>query len=1027
VSYNLQNMPTLNEIDIEMLEEVVYGWKPVYGETIIYEEGTYYYSLRAGNVSVPDINDIMLVKGTFNGTEHTFVSNTDYVLVDTTGDGKYDTMMWIDTASLPDDGTDFIVDYRYQIDPSGLTDVSIGSVLRYIVETFGSQIFRAFLNIESVGRDSYIDTAIGTNLDKLALLVGATRSTATRSTGYVILRRDPSNITPVIDIPIGTRLGTVTSSTNQQVLFQTTKPARIRSGEITAVTYTDTGDTDHLQEWVPVQAVSAGIGGNVASSSIIQNINAPQEVIYVYNPGTYDRTAEQVTGDGTTQAFELSHPPSSTSSRGIKYLEYKYGFISQPSVSTTLKITLDLNSSSDYANPTEWVTVTINGLNSSGEIASEAHNLDDTDDGVPVTTTTSFSQIDYVTFINHIDNSKGIGEGTGANSTISITNTAATETYLDDLAPGTRVDGGVLDMVADDEYISLYIWENDSWILKSIGSTGPSTGHYAYTDTGSSAGIIEWDDGLGGGSTWTEIDPYYTQYDAGPDGDGKNVMIEYYPIADEIGTGDATEIETGITSINITEEYKYGWLEQPASASEISISFTNGSAVDEDWDGTVVIYGDTTTGGEDDLETLTFNTDHEETTIKSFSKITHVVWSNTDNPANGPGETPATTTYTRIGTTTEGYDIMDESQCGTRVDSGYLSLIGVDSDTTLRVYVWNNGWVLKTQEDDHYIYTDEGTTAGIIDWRDPSIGNTWDWSTPPYVNSYDSGPYADGRNVKIEYVPISDQYTTEDVQLLLENILTTDAILTVSYTWTNEFISGSNTETDDVFRTRAPSALTTSAKATLTAIGNAVLSIPGIIGVTVDDSNTNRNIDEGEVHVFAWGSSGLLDSALRSLVSIAVNESRAGGVKPIVQSPTPIHIVVEIIVKMGRLSPYTQISVQTGVEDAIVSYINGLGINALMYKSHMLDAIIDVDGVKYVDISTLKIYGYNTSTATSISQEPPYATSPYWSFAEVADGSHREWSSSGNIINVASGTVLRADTNDDGVDNLAIDVTVEYE
>lgn len=1027
MSYDLQNMPTLEDIDVEVLEEVVYGWKPVYGEIIIYENGTYDYDLIAGNISIPSIHDIMLIKGTRNGTEYTFINGTDYKLMDTTGDGKYDIMRWITGASLPDDGTEFIVNYRYQIDPSGLTDISIGSVLRSIAETFDGQLYRAFLNIEEVGRDSFIDTAIGKRLDSLARLVGATRAVATRSTGYVTLRRDPANVTSIIDIPIGTRLGTVSSSTSTQILFQTTKTARIRSGEINAVTYTNANDADHLQAWIPVQAVSVGITGNVAIGSIIQNVNAPQQMTYIYNAGTYDRVAEQATGDGITQVFELSHPPSSTSSRGIKYLEYKYGYISQPSISTTLKLTLDLNLSADYANPTEWVTITIHGLNSSGDVASEAHNLDDTDDGIPVTTTTSFSQINYITFINSNDGTEGIGEGIGANSTITITNTAVTETYLDDLAPGTRVDGGVLDMVADEDYISLYLWENDSWILKSIGSTGPGTNNYAYTETGADAGTIKWNDGLGGGSTWTEVDPYYTQHDAGPDGDGKNLMVEYYPIAGETGTGNATEIDTGITSINITEEYKYGWLEQPPSASQISVSMNDGATVDENWDGTVIIYGNTTTGGEDDSETLTFSTSYEETTIKSFSKITHVVWSNTDSPENGPGESPATTTYTRIGTTTKGNNIMDDSKCGARVDSGYLSLVGVDSDTTLKVYVWNNGWVLKSQEGGHYIYTDEGMTAGIVDWRDATIGNIWDWSTPPYVNSYDGGPFVDGRNVRIEYVPKDDQYTTDDIQLLLEGSITADAILTVSYTWTNEFIDGSNTETDDTFRERAPAALITSAKATLAAIENAVRSVPGIVGVTVKDGNIDRNIEEGEVHIFAWNSSGLLDSATRSLVAITVNETRAAGIKPIVQSPTPIYIVIEVTIKMERSSSYTQAFVQTSAETAVSSYINGLGINVPMYKSDLLDTIIDVDGVRYVDISTLKVYGYNTSTATSVSQESPYATSPYWSFAEVADGSHREWSSSGNIIYVSSGTVLRADTNDDGVSNPAIDITVEYE
>jgi hypothetical protein len=435
----------------------------------------------------------------------------------------------------------------------------------------------------------------------------------------------------------------------------------------------------------------------------------------------------------------------------------------------------------------------------------------------------------------------------------------------------------------------------------------------------------------------------------------------------------------------------------------------------------VVINGTTTTGGDGDEEALTFSAEDEQTTTKKFSKITYVSWSNSDNPSEGPGEGSASGTSARIGTTTKGEDIMDEQECGTRVDGGWLSLVGVDSDNTLKVYVWDNGWGIRDQVSSHYIYTDEGDTAGLVDWD-----TTWDWSTSPYVNAHDAGPFGDGRNIKIEYVPAYDQYSTNE-QLLLEGIPTLNSTLTVSYTLSNLFNDGTNTEVDSAFKVRIKSAISAAAKGTLAAIEAAVLAVSGIEGVVVDDHSTDPTIDIGEVHVFAWTGSGLLDAGTRSLVSDAVNDTRAAGVKPVVQSPIPIYLAVQVTVKVDKLSTSSLSTVETNVESAIESFIDGLGINQVVYKTALIEAIeADVD-VKYISLDTLVVYGYDTDQSTAVSQEAPYASSPYWGFAEAADASHQLWSSNGNIIFVNSGYVLRPDTEGTGTGNEEIKVTAEYE
>ena len=1015
-TYSLPGMPTLSGIITQILENIIYGWYPVYNEEIVYSDGTYYYDLEGDGSDEKNLIDIIEVKGVVDGTEYIFTESVDFTFEDTTGDNKYNKFRWLTSGTQPDDGTTFYVSYRYQGDSTGLTDISEGSVLRTIVEAFAIQIYRTFQKLEEVGRDSFVDTAVGRRLDLLGRIVGVTRNEATRATGYVTLRRDPSSVNSNIDIPVGTILSTVATSTSPAIQFQTTKSARIRSGETTAVTYTDSSDSDYLQPWVAVEAVNAGEDGNVSAGTIVRNVTAPGQITYVYNNATYDMSGEELDGDGNTQKFTLAHPVATTSSLGIKYIEYKYGFIKQPSTASVLKFTL----SGGYA--TGSVTVTVYGT-VSGSFDSESSTLDNSTR--TWTTTKMFSEIRYITFANSDDQSEGIGEGIGAGATIKV---EAITPDPDEVllgsqgtgaAVGTQVDSGRLDMIADADYIWLYLWEDDSWRLKTIGTTGAGTNHYYYVDedTGSfSAGMIYWDSGSG--STWTETEPYYTQYNAGPNGDGKNIKIEYYPIAGETGTS-ATAQESGITAIAIKNEYKYGWLKQPASESTIYVE-TSGA-----WSGTCVIHGTTTTGGEDDECVLTFSSDtQKDTGSTKFSRIDYVTFANSDNPSEGIGEGTASSITVKIGVTSGGTEIMGSSACGTRVDGGWLSVVGIDSDDTLKVYVWNNGWSLHTQAQpsNNFSYTDEGDNAGLIDW-----GSTWDWSTSPYVNHYDAGPFGDGRNIRIDYVPKFGQYSTDGAYLSLEGAPPVDSTIVVSYTWSNDFSDGSDTEDDDSYRNRIMSALSSSAKGTLEAIRSAVLDVDGVVGVEVDDHSTDPSIPIGEVHVYAWTSTGLLDAGTRSKVSDAVNETRAAGVKPIVRSPTPIYIAVEVTVKADSSSSRSLDDIEDDAESAIADYINRLGINTPMYKSDLIDVIEGVSGVKYVDISSLKVYGYDTATATAVSQEQPYSSSPYWSFAESSDATHQLWSNNGNIIYVNSGYVLRADTDSSGSNNKAITVTAEYE
>ena len=136
---------------------------------------------------------------------------------------------------------------------------------------------------------------------------------------------------------------------------------------------------------------------------------------------------------------------------------------------------------------------------------------------------------------------------------------------------------------------------------------------------------------------------------------------------------------------------------------------------------------------------------------------------------------------------------------------------------------------------------------------------------------------------------------------------------------------------------------------------------------------------------------------------------------------SPIQVTVKVPTTVSR----TLVAIKADLDDAVAEYVNGLEINRSMYKSELIDVMEAISEVRYVDVSSIKVWGYDSDIATTVSQESPYTSSPYWYFDE---GTTQEWSNSGNIIYISSGYVFRADTNDDDdVDNKAIDITVEYE
>jgi uncharacterized phage protein gp47/JayE len=127
------------------------------------------------------VKDIVKVEGILKGERHVFVKDTDY---------KLDNSMvaWIGTDK-PDDKSEFKVSYTFG-QPSGLTDVNTGSVLRTIVEAISREIEFLYLQMDQVYKSGFIDTASGNALDLVVSILGIQRKLPTHAMGDVTFWRD---------------------------------------------------------------------------------------------------------------------------------------------------------------------------------------------------------------------------------------------------------------------------------------------------------------------------------------------------------------------------------------------------------------------------------------------------------------------------------------------------------------------------------------------------------------------------------------------------------------------------------------------------------------------------------------------------------------------------------------------------------------------------------------------------------------------------------------------------------------------
>jgi hypothetical protein len=164
---------TYDEIVDDIIEQLTKG---VIKEKNDWNSDQFKYKLR----NTP-VRAIVKVEGLLRGSQHTFVKGSDYR--QTAND-----LEWINRGEKPDDATPFHVSYTFG-EPTGITDVNPGSVVRTIVEAIAREMDFLYEALDRVYKSGFVDTSTGNALELVVSLLGIERIQPKSATGLVTFGR----------------------------------------------------------------------------------------------------------------------------------------------------------------------------------------------------------------------------------------------------------------------------------------------------------------------------------------------------------------------------------------------------------------------------------------------------------------------------------------------------------------------------------------------------------------------------------------------------------------------------------------------------------------------------------------------------------------------------------------------------------------------------------------------------------------------------------------------------------------------
>lgn len=130
-------------------------------------------------LSSQPVRDIEKVEGTLNGQSYSFEKGKHFRLAEERtsegGENRKGFLEWLSPPpQRPDINSEFMVTYRLDL-PSVLSDASVGSVLRTVIEAVSREIEYLYLQLEHVYNAGFIDMASGNALDLVVSILGILR------------------------------------------------------------------------------------------------------------------------------------------------------------------------------------------------------------------------------------------------------------------------------------------------------------------------------------------------------------------------------------------------------------------------------------------------------------------------------------------------------------------------------------------------------------------------------------------------------------------------------------------------------------------------------------------------------------------------------------------------------------------------------------------------------------------------------------------------------------------------------------
>jgi Baseplate J-like protein len=246
------------EIVDDVLISVVGG---VTNEAHVFDERVAEYDLAQ---PVDPQRGVRTVTGTApDGARRTFEQGRDYELV-AGGGAVPDRVRWLaDRGVRPQHLSTFFVDYWRADARSPLSDISVGSVTRTLLEAVSRELAVVYEQINLAYLAGFIDWAEGTSLDFVVSILDVQRRTADFAQGDVTFFRSAGS--DAITIPAGTRVATPAG----EIVFETSSLRTLQPGQSNVT--------------VPVRATVPGTDGAVAAGQITNLLTGIQGVDRVTN------------------------------------------------------------------------------------------------------------------------------------------------------------------------------------------------------------------------------------------------------------------------------------------------------------------------------------------------------------------------------------------------------------------------------------------------------------------------------------------------------------------------------------------------------------------------------------------------------------------------------------------------------------------------------------------------------------------------------------------------------------------------